>query len=114
MVNMDERFIQGLVIIPIFWLLLYALMGNYRNAYRKSRLRELGQTILSTLLGVTAIFFALVLDDEVMLHHLLPVLRCSIGRAVCFHLHSKIYTIKYYSFENSLKKNGVPYLDDRK
>ena len=66
MVNMDERFIQGLVLIPIFWLLLYALMGNYRNVYRKSRLRELGQTILSTLLGVTAIFFALVLDDEVI------------------------------------------------
>lgn len=66
MVNMDERFLQGLILIPIFWVSFYALLGNYRNVYRKSRLRELGQTILSTVIGVTAIFFALVLDDEVI------------------------------------------------
>lgn len=63
---MDQRFIQGLVLIPIFWLLLYALMGAYRDVYRKSRLRELIQTFLTTLVGVTIIFFALILDDDII------------------------------------------------
>lgn len=66
MVNMDERFIQGLVLIPIFWVLFYAVLGTYRNVYRKSRLRELAQTFATTAVGVTAIFFALILDDEVI------------------------------------------------
>lgn len=66
MVNMDERFIQGLVLIPLFWILLYALLGAYRNVYRKSRLRELGQTLLAAIIGVTTIFFTLILDDEVI------------------------------------------------
>ena len=66
MVNMDERFIQGLILIPIFWLLFYAMLGTYRNIYRKSRLRELVQTFATAGIGVTAIFFALILDDEVI------------------------------------------------
>lgn len=66
MVSMDERFLQGLIVIPLLWLLFYALLGNYRRVYRKSRLQELGQTIASTAIGITIIFFALVLDDEVL------------------------------------------------
>ena len=66
MMNMDERFFQGLLLIPLFWLLSYVVFGTYRNVYRKSRLRELGQTLVTTLIGVTVLFFALVLDDEVL------------------------------------------------
>lgn len=66
MVNMDERFMLGLLLIPLFWLLFYTLTGTYRNIYRKSRLRELGQTFVTTLIGVTVLFFLLVLDDEVL------------------------------------------------
>jgi exopolysaccharide biosynthesis polyprenyl glycosylphosphotransferase len=68
MVNMDERFIQGLVLIPLFWLVFYFVLGNYRKVYRKSRLKELFQTLVSTAIGVTALFFALILDDEVVDH----------------------------------------------
>ncbi|MFM1876353.1 MAG: hypothetical protein RL266_2090 [Bacteroidota bacterium] len=66
MVNMDERFVQGLILIPLFWLTFYAVLGTYGNVYRKSRLKELAQTFATTAIGVTAIFFALVLDDEVI------------------------------------------------
>jgi len=66
MVILDETFLQGLVFIPLFWLILYTLLGSYRNIYRKSRLRELFQTLVVALVGVTAIFFALVLDDDVI------------------------------------------------
>jgi exopolysaccharide biosynthesis polyprenyl glycosylphosphotransferase len=61
--ELSERFYLGLIFIPIFWLLLYAIMGSYRDVYRKSRLRELGQTLVSTLIGVIILFFALILDD---------------------------------------------------
>ncbi|MBL4586203.1 MAG: sugar transferase, partial [Flavobacteriales bacterium] len=68
MVNMDERFIQGFLLIPVFWLIFYIVLGRYRNIYRKSRLTEVVQTFITTLMGVTAIFFVLILDDEVKSH----------------------------------------------
>lgn len=68
MVNLDEQFVTGLILIPLFWLLIYALLGTYRNVYRKSRLKELSQTFTTSLVGVTALFFALILDDEVLDH----------------------------------------------
>ncbi|MDD5506978.1 MAG: sugar transferase [Bacteroidales bacterium] len=62
----DPNFYLGIVIIPSFWLILYILSGAYKDVYRKSRLRELGQTLLVTLFGAIFIFFALVLDDVVI------------------------------------------------
>ncbi|MDD2634009.1 MAG: sugar transferase [Bacteroidales bacterium] len=61
----DTKFYAALIIIPVFWLVLHLLSGYYRVAYRKSRLQELGQTLLTTLLGVIIIFFAFILDDWV-------------------------------------------------
>ncbi|MDF2436718.1 MAG: exopolysaccharide biosynthesis polyprenyl glycosylphosphotransferase [Bacteroidota bacterium] len=61
----DEHFSRSLLIISFFWLLLYVLTGTYRNIYRKSRLREVGQTLLITVIGVIILFFLLLLDDEI-------------------------------------------------
>ncbi|MDD2386639.1 MAG: sugar transferase [Bacteroidales bacterium] len=61
----DTKFYAALIIIPLFWLVLHLLSGYYRVPYRKSRLQELGQTLLTTLLGVIIIFFAFILDDWV-------------------------------------------------
>ncbi len=55
----------GLIIIPTSWLIFYFITGFYDNIYRRSRLLELGQTVLTSLIGVTAIFFVLLLDDTV-------------------------------------------------
>lgn len=62
----DKNFYVGVGFIPAAWLLLYLLVGTYRKIYRKSRLRELGQTMLTTLIGVTIIFFVLILDDVII------------------------------------------------
>jgi len=62
----DRNFYIGIIIIPCFWLTFYVLVGAYKNIYRKSRLRELGQTIVVTFIGVIFIFFALILDDTVI------------------------------------------------
>ncbi|MCF8303857.1 MAG: sugar transferase [Bacteroidales bacterium] len=62
----DPNFFKGIIFIPAFWLVLYVMMGTYRRIYRKSRLGELGQTLLITLIGVIIIFFALILDDIIV------------------------------------------------
>src|SRR4051812_23209293 len=58
----DKEFFLGITLIPLFWLVLYALTGCYRDVYRRSRLKELGQTLYLSLIGVLVIFFALLLD----------------------------------------------------
>ncbi len=59
----DSNFWYGIVLVPAFWMLLYILTGTYRKIYRKSRLKELSQTLFITLIGVTVLFFTLLLDD---------------------------------------------------
>jgi exopolysaccharide biosynthesis polyprenyl glycosylphosphotransferase len=44
-------------------------VGTYTKIYRKSRLKELGQTFFITLIGVTFIFFVLILDDQIATYH---------------------------------------------
>jgi len=61
----DAQFLWGLIFIPFFWLLIYYLTGTYKDVYRKSRLREIGQTLLISIIGVLIIFFTLLLDDEI-------------------------------------------------
>lgn len=62
----DLKLYYGILIIPLFWIILYVFVGSYRKIYRKSRIQELGQTFRITLLGVTIIFFTLILDDIVI------------------------------------------------
>ncbi|PLW96678.1 MAG: sugar transferase [Marinilabiliales bacterium] len=64
-IYVDANYYLGIAIIPVFWLILYVMIGTYRKVYRKSRIKELGQTLLITLIGVIIIFFALILDDTV-------------------------------------------------
>lgn len=59
----DSQFWIGIFSIILFWLCLYALMGYYKNVYRKSRLIELGETFAQTVVGVLIIFFIALLDD---------------------------------------------------
>jgi len=61
----DNKLYVGLIIVSLFWITLYAVTGTYNKIYRKSRLKELGQTLLISFFGVTVIFFTLILDDIV-------------------------------------------------
>ncbi len=62
----DQKLYLGIVVIPLFWLTLYIITGTYRKIYRKSRLKELGQTLSITFFGVIFIFFSLILDDVII------------------------------------------------
>lgn len=63
--NFDANFYYALVIIPVYWVFLYFIVGSYKNIYRKSRLKEFGQTLLISLIGTLILFFVLLLDDEI-------------------------------------------------
>jgi len=66
----DEVFVQenlffGLIIIPLFWLILYYVSGSYKNIFRRSRLGQFGQTLFTSIIGVLVIYFVILLDQAV-------------------------------------------------
>jgi len=61
----DSRYFIGVLLLPLCWLLFYALAGTYTDVYRKSRLSETSITFMHTLIGVLIIFFAVLLDDVI-------------------------------------------------
>lgn len=64
-VNQDIKLYAGLIIIPLFWIFLYAMSGYYQHILRRSRLVELENTFGNSVLGVIILFFVLILDDSV-------------------------------------------------
>ncbi len=64
-IDFTNRYFLGLATIPILWIFLYYLSGYYKDIYRKSRLKELWQTIVTTITGSVIIFFVFLLDDQV-------------------------------------------------
>lgn len=62
----DDNFFLGITLLPILWVVVYALMGTYNDIYRKSRLKEFGQTFIVALIGCLIIFFTLLLDDTII------------------------------------------------
>ena len=63
--EINDRLIYSSVAIPLFWLLLYFIFGNYKNCYLKYRIKELTQTISQSFIGVIFIFFIFILDDKI-------------------------------------------------
>lgn len=62
----DQKFILGLLIIPVFWVMAYTAVGLYRSVYRKSRLKEAIQIFSIDLIGVVILFFVVLIDDNVV------------------------------------------------
>ncbi len=58
-------FFEKSAIIVTFWMILFLLGGSYRDVYRKSRLTEVGKTLVQTFIGSMFIFFAVLLNDPV-------------------------------------------------
>ncbi|HVG13443.1 MAG TPA: hypothetical protein VM935_00730, partial [Chitinophagaceae bacterium] len=53
----------AIFLIPLGWLVLYALIGSYTSIYKKSRFVEFINTLVCTAIGCIALFFFIVLDD---------------------------------------------------
>lgn len=64
----DPNFFLGLTIIPLCWIIYYTFTGSYRKILRKARMKELAITAMQSLVGVTVIFFIVILDDITVSH----------------------------------------------
>lgn len=65
-IYLDEKFYYGILAVPVFWLILYAVLDKYKDVYRFSRWSTLKRTFLLSLLGCTILLVALLLDDTVL------------------------------------------------
>jgi len=63
--EVDPHFWLGMAIIPWFWVGLFLMIGGYSDVYRRFRIKELGQTLLISVIGTIVIFFVLLLDDTI-------------------------------------------------
>ena len=61
----DPKLYVGLVALPVYWIFLHTFIGAYTNPFRKSRLRELENTLLTVFFGTLIFFFIFILDDIV-------------------------------------------------
>src|SRR5687768_10710685 len=66
----DNRFYLSVIVLPVIWVLVYYLSGSYNNVLRKSRINEFVQTLATSIIGVTVLFFVLLLDDSVVSYRL--------------------------------------------
>ena len=59
----DYNFYLGIILVPLSWLTLYALVGTYNQVWKKSRLKEFIVTFQHVLFGTLVLFFVIILDD---------------------------------------------------
>jgi len=59
--TIKNEYILNMFIISLCWVILYSLLGHYNAIYRKSRLKEISQIFLATIIGVIIIFFGILL-----------------------------------------------------
>lgn len=55
--------LEGQVLIPLFWLIIYFFSGYYNKPFGKSRIGELFTTFATVTIGTVMIFFIVVLND---------------------------------------------------
>ncbi|MEY3717025.1 MAG: hypothetical protein RL285_900 [Bacteroidota bacterium] len=64
-INHDDNLWLGIILVPVFWVVLYGVSGYYNYIFRRSRLRELQHTFNASVIGVLFLFFTLILDDSI-------------------------------------------------
>lgn len=69
--SIGSSYYPGMVIVPVFWLVIFALQGTYLDVRRLHRMKAAGLTLFGSLFGTIVLFLFLLLDDEVDDHTLL-------------------------------------------
>ncbi|HPN69171.1 MAG TPA: sugar transferase, partial [Saprospiraceae bacterium] len=62
----DTKLYTGLLLTPIFWMLLYHIFDKYKDLYRYSRLEVIKRTLIITFFGCLIIFFVVIVDDIII------------------------------------------------
>lgn len=97
----SNQLVIDFLLIPIFWLLWYLLLGSYQKSlYQKSRLNELTDTIINTLLGILIIWMLNFPNNSVeglSIYLLIQFVTIFIGRALILEkikrdiIHHKVF-----------------------
>ena len=58
-----QSWLYILLIVPVFWITLYTLVGTYRHLYKKSRLEEFTLTFITSFFGCVILFIFFVSND---------------------------------------------------
>ena len=58
--EISKKLIISTFLISLLWIILYAILGNYKNVYKKYRLKEITQITSQTFIGIILIFFILI------------------------------------------------------
>lgn len=61
----EPGFIKGIIFLPVFWIILHLTWGLYRNTLRRSRLKELGASLSTSLIG-TLIISAILISSDII------------------------------------------------
>ncbi|MDR1792809.1 MAG: sugar transferase [Bacteroidales bacterium] len=64
----DWKFYIGSFMVTACWLIFYTFSGLYRQVWKKSRIKEVSDTFIYVLLGSVVLFFAVILDDNIILY----------------------------------------------
>jgi len=97
------------VMIASFWLLLYTLIGQYRDIFRKSRVKEITNLAQISFLGAIIIFFVLLLDDEGVKNYQLYYKTISTYFFLHFLISAVFRTIAVSSIQKLVRKHIISF-----
>lgn len=61
----DDNYFLGLAAIPLMWIVIYTMSGHYTRIFRRHRLKEFAQILVTSVVGSLVIFFVFLLDDQI-------------------------------------------------
>jgi exopolysaccharide biosynthesis polyprenyl glycosylphosphotransferase len=97
------------IAIGVFWTALYALIGEYRDIYRKSRLSEIIRLARVSVLGAVVIFFALLLDDQGVSNYRLYYKTITAYFLLHFFLTAVLRTLAVSSVQRQIRKGRISF-----
>lgn len=118
----DYFFPVSIFLIPLYWLVLYSVIGSYnKSIYKKSRLSELTSTFIESFLGSIIILFVLFFNDSER-HYtyfyvtfftllFLQTVVTYIGRFILVNIAKQQMSKGYFSFNTLIVGNNRKALD---
>lgn len=104
----DKKFYYGILLIPLFWLILYALLDKYKDVYRFSRWSTLKRTVFLSAFG-NAILLVVLLMDDAVLNYISFVQSYFILLGLHFFITSLIRLSILTRGKNQIKKGKISY-----
>ena len=97
------------VVIAIFWVILYTLIGEYRDIFRKSRLAEILRLGRASLLGAVVIFFTLLLDDQGVVNYRAYYKTFTAYLLLHFFISALLRTMAVTSMQRQIRRGRISF-----